>query len=418
MNRKIEDIDKLFREGLNPEEDHLTFPEGDWPNMEQRLNRYDQRKKGIFWLTRLGSAAALLLLFFVLRTVITDDKQQVVLQPKIEQEQQPSITKKSEEKPQFEALKEEQKQMDISQEKEKSANKITAGPGKTLAHNKELANEPKGISPFDGMQEKEPVDKDSLNTENFKIEKSTTVEPAVISNRENPPLKEPEKAMEDNPSTAKEPVFASIEEPDNQPKAERMVHKMALIVMAAPAYNGVNNLNNGSIGNDFGLLVSYEIAKNWSLSTGGIYAKKLYDTGFRYYHPKNNIWKEYYPESINADCRVLDIPVNLSYTFFKDKNRTISAGSGISSYIMLKENYHFSYAETDPENPLSYELVNENRHWLSVLNFQATVEQRLSKKLSVSLQPYLKLPLRTVGFAGVKLQSLGVAANLNWNFTL
>lgn len=418
MKRNVDDIDKLFRDGLNPEDNHFTFPEGEWLKMKQRLNRYDQRKKGIFWLIRLGSVAALLMLFFILRNGFIDDRQQVVQHTEVQQKDQSSANNNSKKQQQPETLDERENQPRISPENNTSANNMAGQASTALAPNRKLNNKPSALDHTEVSQVKRLEKKDSLIKENFEIEKNTIIEPAFISTEEKTAIAETGKAVEEKPSTAKEPVLGSIEQTSIEPAVERSVHKMILSVMAAPAYNGVDNLNNGSMGNDFGLLVSYEIAKNWTLSTGGIYAKKLYDTGFKSYQPKNNIWKEYYPDNVNADCRVLDIPLNFSYTFLKGKNRSISAGSGISSYIMLRENYHFSYAETDPENPLSYKVVNENRHWLSVLNFQATIEQHLSKKLSISLQPYLKLPLGPVGFAGVKLQSLGMAANLNWNFTL
>ena len=109
---------------------------------------------------------------------------------------------------------------------------------------------------------------------------------------------------------------------------EHQARKLTLSVLAAPDYNGVNNLNNASLGDNFGLLVTFQIAKNWSLSTGGVYAKKLYETGFGNYNPSKNIWDEYYPKSVNADCRVLDIPLNISYSLVAGKNTTISFGSG------------------------------------------------------------------------------------------
>jgi hypothetical protein len=83
---------------------------------------------------------------------------------------------------------------------------------------------------------------------------------------------------------------------------------------------------------------------------------------------------------------------------------------------MLREDYRFSYVEQDPETAVAYHVVNENQHWLSVLNFQATFEQRLNSRVSIGLQPYMKIPLSNIGFAGVKLQSLGMAVILNWNF--
>jgi hypothetical protein len=219
-------------------------------------------------------------------------------------------------------------------------------------------------------------------------------------------------------SPADEPVLATLGQPNEKPRPERSIRKLALSILAAPAYNGVDNLNNASLGNDFGLMVSIEIAKSWSLSTGGIYARKLYETGFRNYTPDRNIWDEYYPSSVNADCRVLDIPLNINYKFVHRKNTSIGIGSGISSYIMLSEDYRFAYSQMYPDNPETYRVVNENQHWLSVLNLQANFDQRLNSRFSIGLQPYMKIPLKNIGFAGVKLQSFGMAANLSWNFNL
>ena len=83
---------------------------------------------------------------------------------------------------------------------------------------------------------------------------------------------------------------------------------------------------------------------------------------------------------------------------------------------MLREDYRFSYVEQDSNTAVAYHVVNENQHWLSILNFQATFEQRLNSRVSIGLQPYMKIPLSNIGFAGVKLQSLGMAVILNWNF--
>lgn len=417
-NKNIKDIDKLFREGLYSEEDHFTDSGDGWLKMEQRLNRYDRRKRGIFWLTRMGSVAAMLLLFFVLRIIFTDTPRQVVQQEKVQNKEQLSTAQKGKEQTRQETFEEENKQSASSPEENYVADKTKEKPIIALTRDSESTVKPFQISsatPFPGQKSE---NMDSLKEEAYPVEEKTIAEPALTAKEENLPVAQPKKTPEDELSTAKEPIYATTEAPSVQHHPERSVHRMAFSVMAAPAYNGVNTLNNGSMGNDFGLLVSYDIARNWRFSTGGIYAKKLYETAFGNYHPKSNIWEEYYPESVNADCRVLDIPLNISYTFIKNKNRSISAGSGISSYIMLSENYYFTYAETDQENPLDYEIVNGSRHWLSVLNFQATIEQRINDRLSISLQPYLKLPLGTIGFAGVKLQSLGMAAHLNWNFTL
>ncbi|MGE5448094.1 MAG: hypothetical protein ACM3PR_07005 [Bacteroidales bacterium] len=413
-NRNIKDIDQLFREGLNPEKDPYALPEGEWSKMEQRLDRYDRRKGAILWLTRIGAVAALVFLFFMLRTLIPDDSRPIQQQANVERKDSSQADIRAREQTQKDQSTQRESQDLAVLKQEKTADKRLASTRSQLALKKHGKDKTLTSSPAADTTQGKTTKGDSLQLYN---RQNTVSEPVVIAREENTAVTEPVVPEKEKATRVEGPIFA-IDEAGQQPEAERSARKMALSVMAAPAYNGVSNLNNGSMGNDVGLLVSYEIAKNWMVTTGGIYAKKLYETGFRDYKPKNNIWSEYYPQRVNADCRVLDIPLNLSYTFIKGKDRTLSMGTGLSSYIMLREDYRFTYAETDSNTPLNYRVVNQNRHWLSVVNLQATIEQRLSKRVSISLQPYMKIPLTDIGFAGVKLQSLGMAANLNWNFNL
>ena len=422
-NRNFEHIDKLFREGLNRSDDNLNYQEADWLKLKGRLDRNEKRKRGVFWLTRLGGVAALILLFFTLRMLLPEDQKQVIQQAEIQENNQ--------------KLNAEKIQPVSSAEVKKTISKPESGSHAFLAQNKpnrlantgkkgrgsnamEAKNKPSNehLSPkhfLDRASENRATGNDTTRVENLGVAAAST---GKTVNPEGQTAKRADtmKSDEQKRSSAYVPWFTPNERPNELPEIKHQYRKFALSVLAAPDYNGVNKLNNASMGNDFGLLVTYRVSKNWSLSTGGVYGKKIYETGFSNYNPAKNIWDEYYPKTVNADCRILDIPVNISYTFLNRKNTTISIGSGISSYIMLREDYRFSYVEQDPDTPVTYHVVNKNQHWLSVLNFQTTFEQRLNSKISIGLQPYVKIPLGNIGFAGVKLQSLGMAVILNWNF--
>jgi hypothetical protein len=402
-NKNIEDIDNLFREGLNPENDDSTFLENDWSKLKKRLDRNEKMKRRGFWLSRLSGVAALILLFFVLRMLLPDDRERVIKQAEVPQKEHEVTEKKN--------------QSTASSEVKKMAGKTGSAPKSLLAQNKHFGDQsPQNKFNIQSSQKESP-NGDSVQVDNISVSQATTEKAASLGEH---PVNKSDivKSTDRKQALAEEPLYETNEVPMDKSEPEHQPRKMALSFLAAPDYNGVNNLNNASLGNDFGLMVTLEIAKNWNFSTGGIYAKKLYETGFNNYTPTKNIWTEYYPKSVNADCRVLDIPLNISYTILKRKNNTISLGSGISSYIMLREDYRFSYAENDSSNPQSYHIVNGSQHWLSVLNLQANFEQRLNQRLSISLQPYMKIPLGNIGFAGVKLQSFGMAANLSWNFNL
>lgn len=400
-NGNIEDIDRLFREGLNPVDDHFVFQEEDWIKLQRRLDLNEKKRRGIFWLSRLSGVAALILLFFAIRILLPESRKLTNQQAEVQQNDQ--------------KLQEKQNPAIVASEVKENIRKPESNSGEMFAQSKLSKMQFPEKQLINNASERETNNVDTLQVENLNIPQTTTEQKANPDERytNQPDVVKP--AEQKRPATD-ESLFAPNERPNQLPEVEHQARRLTLSVLAAPDYNGVNNLNNASIGNNFGLLVTFKIAKNWSFSTGGVYAKKLYETGFSNYNPTKNIWDEYYPKSVNADCRVLDIPLNISYSLLARKNTTISIGSGISSYIMLREDYRFTYDEQDSHTAAAYHVVNENQHWLSVLNFQATFEQRLNSRLSIGLQPYMKIPLSNIGFAGVKLQSLGMAVVLNWNF--
>jgi hypothetical protein len=93
----------------------------------------------------------------------------------------------------------------------------------------------------------------------------------------------------------------------------------------------------------------------------------------------------------------------------------MSIGAGLSSYFMLKEDYQFTYKYQNPNDPKNFQIRNENQHIMGVINLQVAYEQRLSSKMSIGLQPFVKIPMNDIGYSKVKLQSAGIAINVNFD---
>jgi hypothetical protein len=113
---------------------------------------------------------------------------------------------------------------------------------------------------------------------------------------------------------------------------------------------------------------------------------------------------------IKANCDVLDIPVNLNYTFLQVNNNTLSATLGVSNYLMLKEKYEYLYKSTPARERT---VTNENQHYLAILNVGALYQHPAGKRLVIGVQPYAKIPLHGVGLGQVKLFSAGVSFQVN-----
>lgn len=434
-NVNDENIDELFRVGLNPENEAFASMESDWTKLEQRLNQRSKRKKLIFWLKPLSGIAALILLFFSIWLLSPSKPDQLNQKTIVQKENQ----KPDENQNQTKSPAKDQG-INISPESKSTAflNGQTSTEKSSAKRNQPGSSTKKVPVPVDSAaNEKDAIDEKSINQHNTvdlnttnealaeqsgKAEKShtnDTVKTQTLPVDEISNLQaEPEKLSGKAISPDEKPLFAE-NEIANLPKiTEPKSRSLAFSLLFSSDYNGVDNLNDGKLGNDLGLLVTLGLSKRWSFSTGGIYAKKLYGAGYSSYSPQKDIWTGYYPKWVDADCRVLDIPLNINYTFLNRKRTSLSVGTGISSYIMLKEYYKFTYYRTNTTDPKDYTLVNENQHWLSVLNLQASYEHKLTQRLSISLQPYMKIPISEIGFARVKLESLGMAVNASWNFNL
>lgn len=205
------------------------------------------------------------------------------------------------------------------------------------------------------------------------------------------------------------PVNTEIQQ-DQHPKIpRRKINSKGLYigVTLGPDLNVAPSLNYGKVGFNLGILGHYYFNQHWFVTTGAIYSKKLYGASSTDYKVPGN---PYDLVKVNANCDVLDVPVNINYTFLQVNNNTLSATLGISNYFMLKEKYQYIY-KTSPDWEKTVE--NQNQHYLAILNVGALYQHPAGKRLIIGVQPYAKIPLRGVGLGQVKLYSAGVSFQLN-----
>ena len=394
---KSENNSNSFRDSLDVEKDHSGSMENDWSMLEQRLERYENRRKTMLWPKLISAVAAVLLLLLAWWLFQPNDaikpEQETVKEKPVPQEpgEKKAIpTSPDSQADQKEKVTPEKQQQFSFQEKIKGAE--NQGKNDYKNQGAELASAVKGNSlPIDqklaAVFDARTALSSNLDEQQVVI-KLDSVKPAA------PQLQ------------SKNVATASL---------KPQLPQLTLSVIYAPAINGVNNFSNAKFGNDVGLLLTVGLTKKISVTTGAIYAKKLYESSFNDYNPVYKPSLAFDPQSVYADCRVLDIPLNINYSLLQKGKNSLTVGTGLSSYLMLKENYRYVYT-TNYNNPeYNYSLSNENKHWFGVINLEAKYQRQISPKFGIGLQPYLKIPINEIGYGNVKLQSLGMAVNLNWN---
>jgi len=415
-------IDNLFKKRLEDAGHQLDYNEADWDALEQMLDRGKKRRGVVFWLPMLSGVAALLLLvfgwwFFKPATVVNtkDNKQQAAVRPAQPIKGHPGTSGGAIQQPNT---------IGRDTTPPHPVNNIAAG--KQADKNKSFFTLSADGAGRNAAGKTISTTKGTIN--NVAVAPTQSVQQPV-TNIAQVPVPDPVKTDAAN-ATAGTNTIAVNTEPnatvpattEATPAAEKPVKKKvkafsparpqyALTVLASSDLNGVSSFNEGKVGSNFGALVSVGI-KKWTITSGAVYSIKPYMTAFSNYTTSYQFKQD--PQSVTADCRMLDIPINVGYQVYKGGKNKFSLGTGLSSYFMLHENYKYNYSPAT-SGPANYIVKSPKNYLLSNLNLNATFEHQLNSKFSVSVQPYMKVPLKAVGYSQVNLQSAGVAVGFNWN---
>ena len=194
--------------------------------------------------------------------------------------------------------------------------------------------------------------------------------------------------------------------------------KLTIGILGGPDLSTVGGLSNFETpGYKLGVSVEYNLSKDWALSIGAIHSKVQYTARGNDYSPPQGYWSYgTIPDETIAQCFIIDIPISLKYNLAYFEHSRIYAGGGISSYIMLNEEYQFKYGGYNGSGqPDRWQERTGTRHWMSNAMVSLGFEQDISKDLSVRVEPFIKIPMREVGWGNVKLYSMGSLFSINYN---
>ncbi len=193
----------------------------------------------------------------------------------------------------------------------------------------------------------------------------------------------------------------------------------------SPDLSAVGLRNFARPGTNVGLLAEYRLAPRWSVQAGVLRSTKVYRASSSAYElPHQYSYWKVKPESISGQCNMLDIPINLRY----DVARMVDAdgqvrgrwfvSGGATSYIMSREEYTYNYANpNDPGIRNTNKLVDSiSRYGFSQLNLSVGYERTINRRLSWQVEPFLKMPLKGIGYYKVNLLSTGVFFSLRYKF--
>ncbi|QJD78152.1 hypothetical protein [Spirosoma rhododendri] len=209
----------------------------------------------------------------------------------------------------------------------------------------------------------------------------------------------------------------------SQPTVERIDKTTGLSIrmLVSPDLSTIGLTNFSRPGTNVGLMLEYQYQR-WRIQAGALRSVKVYQATEPAGEYANMGQWSVKPSSIGGRCNMLDIPINLRYDIALLPRRNAMPPSrwfvsaGTTTYYMLREDYTYNYDNpADPKIKYRDWTTETGRYGFSQLNISGGYERAITRRLYWQVEPFLKVPLKGVGFYKVNLLSTGVFFSLRYS---
>ncbi len=249
------------------------------------------------------------------------------------------------------------------------------------------------------------------------------VQAAGIAADKNPTAAKPDEVQKSVASaSAKEPVVkGQISKKESKPAKVSAGKEKGIYIslLAGPDFSTVKFQPVKSTGYSVGLLAGYRFSKHISLEAGLFWDKKQYYSDGKYFNKsKTNIPNAVSIKDLDGSCNMFEIPVALRYDFAFNRKGRFFATSGLTAYIMNKEDYSYNaegYGNSWSQNVYYH---NSGNNLFSIMQFSAGYEYKWRKIGQIRIEPYVKIPLVGIGIGNLPIASAGLRLGITHPFGL
>jgi hypothetical protein len=398
-----------IKESLTGHEEE--YAPGSWENFNKIEGK---RNAKVLWLWRLSSAAAVILIAGAAIILFTNKTTDGLPVQNVQQKQKetPAPSAKIEEK--------------IARE---------ADPPIAVTEHEQLAavRENKNVTVYVAVQE--PVNTVPVTSAETIIEKSNPVVPLVrVPDTKQDIVKtETKQIIAENKNTLFH-EFLNNETRKNQgdalakSSAPRKEDKWEMGLVVSPSFGNTKKLNMG-----YGVSMGYALTEKISLNSGVSYSEMAASRNLpapvmstAIADGSKNL------ESIEAKVTGIDIPLELKYRLSKN----LYANVGVSAFAVINQKQSNSYIQeklveravnsSDGLAELKTFAVNErvvepapeseikDGRYIGFYNFSFGYKQKISKNKAVSIEPFMKVPMKEVSKENLRLIGTGVRLKLDF----
>ncbi|MCF6407072.1 PorT family protein [Chitinophaga filiformis] len=184
-------------------------------------------------------------------------------------------------------------------------------------------------------------------------------------------------------------------------------------LIASPDITTVKFQRTSNVGYNVGLIAGYRFSKRLAVETGVIYERKYYYSEGKYFDTKKTPWPDDM-KLIDVDgwCNMYEIPLNVRYTFAIGKKSSWYVNGGMSSYVMKKQGYNYSYEYYGTYGDRDWVYKKSTKDWFSNVHLGVGYERPVGVLGTLRVEPYVMIPVKGIGVGELPVTSVGMNVGL------
>lgn len=184
-------------------------------------------------------------------------------------------------------------------------------------------------------------------------------------------------------------------------------------LIASPDITTVKFQRTSNVGYNVGLIAGYRFSKRLAVETGVIYERKYYYSDGKYFDPKKTTWPtDMNILAVDGWCNMYEIPLNVRYTFATGPKSSWYVNGGMSSYIMKKQGYNYSYEYYGTYGDRDWVYKKATKDWFANVHLGLGYERPVGVLGTLRVEPYAMIPVKGIGVGKLPVTSVGMNVGL------
>lgn len=188
-------------------------------------------------------------------------------------------------------------------------------------------------------------------------------------------------------------------------------------IIAGPQFNQTKQQGFGNAGFSGGLIAGFHLNNRLSVETGFVISDKQYYSSGKYFDMSKI--SAFMPAGmklmqIQSKSTVLEIPLEMRYNLAGTINGNLFVAGGFSSYIITREANQYQAMVNGNNETINGTYSTRQDYFTAAANIGVGYEWRAGKDLNLRFEPYLQIPLKTIGMGSMHVVSTGVYLGLTF----